>query len=136
MIAAMDRTTALFPAYSASGVAETIRAAFANLAVLLFGNTPFSGHTLEADIRALIAPQLTLLVHQRAKLAPERWTKTLDACVGRTFFWNGAAEERFNRLGRRKLCELVDTQVAEALRQAAEPQGLPSTSRFDSAWAD
>jgi len=135
-MARMDRSTALFPAYSASGIADGIRDAFAGFAELLFGNTPFPGHTLEEEISAIVAPQMALLAHQRGKLAPERWRQELDAYVGRIFFWRGAAEERFERVGRQKLCEIVDRLVAETVRQANAPQSLPSTSRFDTSWAD
>jgi len=135
-MARMDRSTALFPAYSASGIADGIRDAFAEFAALLFGNTPFPGHTLEDEVSALVAPQMTLLAHQRGKLSPERWSEVLDGFVGRTFFWRGATEERFERVGRQKLCEIVDGLVAEAVRRANDPQPLPSTSRFDTSWAD
>lgn len=135
----MDRGTALFPAYSTSAIARSIREAFAEVASLLFGSAPFAPQTaIDREIYGLVEPHLAILVHKHAKFAAERWAKEVDDFVGRTFFWpEPAATETFGRLDRREIAQMVDRIVAEERqRSAAAPMELPATSRFGSSWAD
>jgi len=139
MLRAMDRGTALFPAYSTASLARGIRAAFGEVAALLFGSATFSPRpAVDEEVLALVAPHLAILIHKRGRLAPERWTQELDAFVGRTFFWPEPAQtETYGRMDRHQLTRMVDRIVAaEQDRAAAAAAVLPATSRFDSSWAD
>jgi hypothetical protein len=144
----MDRTTANFPAYSAPGIARTIRDAFAEVAALLFGSAPFQPRkSLELEVRELIEPQLAILTHKRMRyLTPDvsgairsdRWAAELHGFIERSLFWPAPASgEAHGNADRRHLAHLVDRIVAgEQEKAAAEGALLPATSRFDSYWAD
>jgi hypothetical protein len=138
MLAGMDRGTALFPAYSLSGVAQGIRAAFVEVVSLLFGSAPFAtGAAIDREVEALVEPHLAILVHKRAKFGDERWAQEVDAFVGRTFFWpEPAATETFGKLDRRQIAQMVDRIVAEAREREPAAAPLPATSRFGASWAD
>jgi hypothetical protein len=134
----MDRGTALFPAYSASGVAQGIRDAFVEVVSLLFGSAPFApGAAIDREVEALVEPHLAILVHKRAKFGDERWVQEVDAFVSRTFFWpEPAATETFGKLDRRQIAQMVDRVVAEAREREPQAAPLPATSRFGASWAD
>ena len=139
----MDRSTALFPAYSSASIAKSIRDAFGEVAALLFGSATFTPRpAVDDEVFALVEPHLAILIHKRAKIlssaAPERWTRELDDFVRRTFFWpEPAATDLYGRLDRREIGQIVDRFVAgEQQREAARPAELPQTSRFGSSWAD
>lgn len=146
--AAMDRGTALFPAYSLGAVAQGIRDAFGEVVAMLFGGKAFRDRAeLESETLAVVEPHLAILVHKRARyLAPaedgtvrhQRWDKELDDFVGRTFFWPLLAPtEAFGTLNRAQIALIVDRIVVrERDRQSAAAAMLPATSRFDSSWAD
>ncbi|HWA90846.1 MAG TPA: hypothetical protein VG889_12475 [Rhizomicrobium sp.] len=136
----MDRGTALLPAYGTTGIARSIREAFGEVAALLFGSATFTPRpAVDGEVLALVEPHLAILVHKRAKFAPqsERWAKELDDFVRRTFFWpEPAATETFGRMAQREIAALVDRIVAAEQERAAAAKALPATSRFDSSWAD
>jgi hypothetical protein len=131
----MDRGTALFPAYSTTALARSIREAFGEVAEFLFGSATFTPRpAIDDEVRALVEPHLAILAHKRAKFAAERWAKELDDFIGRTFFWpEPAASEIFGKMDRRQIAQMVDQVVDEHSVAATE---LPQTSRFDSSWAD
>ena len=141
----MDRTTASFSAYSAPGIARTIRDAFAEVASLLFGSATFEPRpSLELEVRELVEPQLAILVHKRTRyLTPdetgavlnERWSDELYGFVERSFFWPSSGDTQ-RKPDRRHLVKLVDQIVAAEQGKAAQKSPLPATSRFESAWAD
>lgn len=141
----MDRTTANFPAYSAPGIARTIRDAFAEVAALLFGSATFEPRqSLELEVRELVEPQLAILVHKRTRfLTPDangavradRWTDELYGFVERSFFWPSSNDAQ-RKPDRRHLVKLVDRIVAAEQEKEAQQSPLPATSRFGSAWAD
>jgi hypothetical protein len=112
----MDRGTAHFPAYGATGLARSIRGAFGEVAALLFGSATFTPRpAIDAEVLALVEPHLAILAHKRAKFGPasERWTGELDAFVRRTFFWpEPAATETFGRMGKGEIAALIDKIVA------------------------
>jgi hypothetical protein len=135
----MDRGTALFPAYSTTSLARSIREAFGEVAALLFGSATFSPRpAVDQEVLALVEPHLAILSHKRAKFAAERWTRELDAFVSRTFFWPVPAQtETFVKMDRGQLAAMVDRIVVEEqARMAALAATLPTTSRFDSHCAD
>jgi hypothetical protein len=135
----MDRGTALFPAYSANGVARSIRDAFAEVASLLFGNAPFGASgAIDGEIHAVVEPHMAILLHKKAKYGAERWAKEVEDFVSRAFFWpEPAATDTFGRMDRRQIAQMVDRILdEEQTRAAARPAELPQTSRFGSSWAD
>jgi hypothetical protein len=142
----MDRTTESFPAYSAPGIARTIRDAFAEVASLLFGSATFEPRqSLELEVRELVEPQLAILVHKRTRyLTPDangavrndRWSDELCGFVERSFFWP-ASDDAQRKPDRRHLVKLVDQIVASEQEKVTKAEALlPATSRFGSAWAD
>jgi hypothetical protein len=136
---AMDRGTALFPVYSSSGVARSIRDAFAEVAALLFGSAPFGTRAaIDAEIFVAVEPHMAILLHKKAKYGAERWAKEIEDFVARAFFWpEPAATDVFGRMDRRQIAQMVDRIVAEEQQRAAsKPMELPQTSRFGSSWAD
>jgi hypothetical protein len=135
----MDRGTAIFPAYGASGIVRGIRDAFAEVAELLFGSAPFGTRAgIDAEIHAAVEPHMAILLHKKAKYPAERWAKEIEDFVARTFFWpEPAATDTFGRLDRRQIAQVVDRIVAgERQRAALKRAELPQTSRFGSSWAD
>lgn len=138
MLRAMDRGTAMFPAYATASLSRSVRVAFGEVAALLFGSATFSPHpSVEREVCELVTPHLAILVHKRAKFASERWAKELGDFVQRTFFWpEPAATETFGRMNRRELAAMVDRIVLAEQERVATAKALPQTSRFDSSWAD
>ena len=137
--------SALFPAYSANGVAQVIRDAFADAISMLFATATFAPQrSLESEVHELVEPHLAILVHKRQKFVGEDarehelWAKELDAFVGRTFYWpTPAATEVFAKYDRRKIGTMIDRIVANAQLQPGDAQAvLPQTCRFSSSWAD
>ena len=130
------------------GFARSLRELLGEVANLLFGNATFEGHSpFENELRTLVKPHLAILVHKRTKLlAPgdnlearnARWAEELDAFITRTFFWpQPAATEAHGRVDRRHIARFVDDIVAEEqAREMAAGPSLPTTSRFDSSWAN
>ena len=130
------------------GFTRSLRELLGEVANLLFGNATFEGHSpFEDELRTLVKPHLAILVHKRTKLlAPgdnlearnARWAEELDAFINRTFFWpQPAATEAHGRVDRRHIARFVDDIVAEEqARDMAAGQSLPTTSRFDSSWAN
>lgn len=144
----MTRGTLVLSQNATTGFTRSLRELLGEVANLLFGNTTFEGTSpFEDELRALVKPHLTILVHKRAKLlAPgddlaarnARWAKELDAFINRTFFWpQPAATEAHGSVDRRHIARFVDEIVAEEqARDLAAGQSLPTTSRFDSSWAN
>jgi hypothetical protein len=129
----MDRGTALFPAYSANGIARGIAEAFAEIVALLFG----ARGAIDAEIRAAVEPHMAILLHKKARYTPQRWTKEVEDFVARTFFWpEPAATDAFGKLGRGEIARIVDRIVAEEQQRAVSPAALPATSSFDTSWTD
>jgi hypothetical protein len=144
----MTRGTLVLSQNATAGFARSLRELLGEVANLLFGNTTFEGTSpFEDELRALVKPHLAILVHKRTKLlAPgddltarnARWAQELDAFIARTFFWpQPATTEAHGGVDRRHLARFVDGIVAEEqARDLAGGQALPTTSRFDSSWAN
>jgi hypothetical protein len=131
-----------------TGFARNLRGLLDAVTRLWSGKTALEpGPSFDNELRALVDPHLAILVHKRAKLlAPghdfaarsARWVQELDAFVNRTFFWpQPATTEAHGGVDRRHIARFVDGIVAdEQVRIMAAPAALPTTSRFDSHWAD
>ena len=143
----MTRGTLVLSQNATTGFAHSLRELLGEVANLIFGNATFEGTSpFENELRALVKPHLAILVHKRTKLlAPgddlaarnARWAQELDAFINRTFFWpQPAATEAHGGDDRRHIVRFVDSIVAEEQARDMAGQGLPTTSRFDSSWAD
>jgi hypothetical protein len=144
----MTRGAIVLPQFPTTGFARGLREFLGEVANLLFGNATFEPHpAFDDELRALVKPHLAILVHKRGRLLASgddfavrkmRWAEELDCFVNRTFFWpQPAATEAHGQVDRRHIARFVDSIVAEEQsRVAAAPGSLPTTSRFDSHWAD
>ena len=98
------------------------------------------------DVEFALEPQLSVLAHRRAKfLWPvpggaariDRWANEIDHLIRSAAWPASVAASAGTVSGRRRLRDIIDSLVRDRQQELdARCAGLPSTSRFDSHWAD
>ena len=120
-------------------------AAFRQVLVLFVQGFDFQTgrrRALESELRELIAPQMPILMHRRAKLLEsggrERWCDELDSYM-HTNLWPllSSADLDYAQRNRTFVTLMIDVMIEREQRQTAQTNAVavPLVSRFDASWA-